>query len=111
MNYDYGETRFSKAVLAGLATGVTAVILNLIYNFIFRGITRLSLNLSYINVATITFASFIFCLVAGLIYHAIVNYYSKPTAWYVVLMIAITVLAMVPALGFHREGGPGVSAM
>ena len=102
MNYEYEQTRFSRAILAGLATGVTAVIVSLAYNFIFRGITRLSLTFSYINVATITFASFIFCLIAGLIYHAIVQYYAKAKTWYIVAILVLTALLILPSFGFHR---------
>lgn len=111
MNNQLEPTPFSRAVLGGLATGVTSVAVNLIYNFIFRGITQLSLTFSYINVAIITFASFLFCLAAGLVYQGVVHYLGKSRSLYSVILLVLTVLLIIPAFGFHRGETPGASAM
>ena len=101
MNYDVPNTPFSKSVLAGLATGIIATLLNLFYNFIFRGITRLSLSVSLINVSTIIFATIILCIVAGLVYYFIVLNLKKSKVIFIALFFIVTVIGVWLGLGFH----------
>src|SRR4051812_21403413 len=101
MDYDYPHTPLSKSVMAGLATGIMATVINLIYNFIFRGITKLSLSVSVINVSTIIFATMILCIIAGLIYYFIVSYFKQRIAIFSALFIALTVIGVILGLNFH----------
>lgn len=109
MNYDFSQTSLSKSILAGLATGIIATVANLVYNFIFRGITKLSLLVSVINVTTVIFASILLCIVASFVYHFIVFYLKKNATIYQVLFIAITIIAIVLGLNFHRSSNQNIS--
>ena len=109
MNYNNIQTPLSRCILAGLATGIIATVINLIFNFIFRGITRLSLSVSVINVSTIIFATVILCVVAGLVYHFIVFYFKKSSNFFVVLFIFLTVVAILSGFNFHRSDNPVIS--
>lgn len=95
--------------MAGLATGIVATIVNLIFNSAYRGITRLSLSVSVINVSTIIFATVLLCVIAGLVYHFIVFYLKKSYVIFVALFIVLTVLAFLSAFIIHRSADPGVS--
>ena len=55
MNYDYEQTEFSKSLLAGVFTGITATTLSLLFNAFFRRFIGFSLS-DIINVSTIIFA-------------------------------------------------------
>lgn len=109
MNYDYSETPLSKSVLAGLATGIIATVLNLIYNFICRGITKLSLSFSVINVSTIIFATVLLCIIAGLVYYFIVLYLKKSIKIYEGLFIVITITAILLGMSYHRSTDLNIS--
>ncbi len=109
MNYDYSETPLSKSVLAGLATGIIATVLNLIYNFICRGITKLSLSFSVINVSTIIFATVLLCIIAGLVYYFIVLYLKKSIKIYVGLFVVITVIGILLGMTYHRSTDLNIS--
>jgi len=110
MNYEYSETPLSRSVLAGLATGITATVLNLIYNFIFRGITKLSLEMSVINVSTIIFATVILCLIGGLVYYFIVVNLRKNSNIFIGLFIVLTVIGVVLGLNYHISNDQQISA-
>jgi hypothetical protein len=109
MNYNYTGTALSKSLLAGLASGITTTVINLIYDVVYRGFTHLSLSVSVINVSTIIFATVVLCVVAGLVYHFIVFYLKKSSKFFVVLFILLTVLAILPVFGFHRSDNPVIS--
>ena len=109
MNYDYTETPLSKSILAGVATGIIATVINLIYNFIFRGITHLSLEITVINVSTVIFVTMILCLIAGFVYYGIVLYLRKSMGIFVALFLAITAIAVVLGIGFHISTDANIS--
>ncbi len=100
MNYDYEQTAFSKCVMAGLATGIIIIPVNLIYNFIYRHITGFSMSLA-INVTSIIFSSFILCMLASLLFYFIVPYLNKSKNIYFLLVLVIT--AVVIFSGFHFQ--------
>lgn len=108
MNYDYEQTNFSKCILAGLATGIIIIPLNLIYNFICRHLTGFSLSL-IINVTWVIFASFIICILAGLLFYFIVPYLKKSKNIYTVLFVVLTILVILLGLHFQRTNDPVVS--
>lgn len=109
MDYEYSQTPLSKSVMAGLAAGITATLLNLVYNFIFRGITKLSLSVSVINVSTIIFATVLLCIIAGLIYYFIVLYLKQRATVFTTLFIVITVIAVILGLSFSISPEQNIS--
>lgn len=109
MNYTTLQTPLSKSLMAGLATGIIATIINLIFNFVYRGITKLSLLVSVINVETIIFATMLLCIIAGLIYHFIVFYLKKSDVIYTVVFIVLTVIAVLAGFTYHRSADINVS--
>jgi len=108
MNYDYEQTAFSKCLMAGLATGIIIIPINLIYNFIYRHITSFSLSL-VINVTSIIFSSFILCMLAGLVFYFIVPYLKKSKNIYTLLFLVITAVVILLGLHFQRSDNPIVS--
>ncbi len=108
MNYDYEQTAFSKCIMAGLATGIIIIPINLIYNFIYRHITGFSLSL-VINITWVIFASFILCILASLVFYFIFSYLKKSRNIYILLFLVITVIVILLGLHFHRSDNPIIS--
>lgn len=108
MNYDYEQTAFSKCVLAGLATGITIIPINLVYNYIYRHITGFSLAW-IINITWIIFASFIICVLAGFLFYFIVPYLKKSKNLYSILFVIITIVAILLGLYIQRSDNPVIS--
>ncbi len=108
MNYDYEQTGLSKCIMAGLATGIIIIPINLLYNYIYRHITSFSLS-SIINVTFTIFASFIICILAGLLFYFIVPYLKKSKNLYSLLFIIITIVVIFLGLHIQRSDNPVVS--
>jgi hypothetical protein len=104
MEEDFIKTRSTKSILAGLATGIIATVINLVYNYIYRDVTHFSLTISYINITSIIFASILICMVAGLIYYMLVDYAHKSSMLFSILFVVISALAAFAALGVQRTG-------
>ncbi len=108
MDYDYEQTAFSKCLMAGLATGIIIIPINLLYNFIYRNITSFTLSW-VINITSTIFASFIICVIAGLIFYFIVPYLKKSKNLYSLLFIILTIVVIFLGLSFQRSNDPVVS--
>lgn len=108
MDYDYEQTALSRCILAGLATGITIIPLNLIYNFIYRHITSFSLSW-VINITWVIFASFIICILSGLLFYFIVPYLKKSKAIYSILFVILIIVVIFLGLHFQRSESPVLS--
>ena len=73
MDYDYQQTNFSKAVLAGLFAGIAATLANLLYDYVYRDITSYWPS-EIINVSSIIVATTLLLTVAGIIFHLFRQY-------------------------------------
>ncbi len=105
MNHDYEDTEFSKSVLAGVFAGITAILLSLIYNTIFRRITGFSLS-EIINVSTVIFALLIAVIVAGLIFYLFHHYLKRGTIIFQAAAFILTVLLVVGSMQVQRSSDP-----
>lgn len=109
MNYEVEQGPFYKSLMSGLFAGIIVTLANLIFNFIYRGITRF--NPSWlVNVTSIIFVSLLLSLVAGILYYLIVPYAKKRTILYIVLFIALTVYVTYLAFNVQRSSDPQVTS-
>jgi len=93
MNYDYEQTEFSKALLSGLFAGILATLANLIYNFIFRGITEFNPS-SIINVSSIIIVSVLVVTIAGIIFYLFNHHIKRGSIIFRIFFFALTVVAV-----------------
>jgi hypothetical protein len=98
------HTPFSKAVMAGLFTGIIATVVSMLYNTIYRQATYFELS-SIINVATLVFAVPLLLLVAGFLYYAFSKLRSGAIL-YTIVMIVFTVLCIIWDFHIQRSADP-----
>jgi len=108
MNYDFQQTRFSRSVLSGLATGTIVIIASLLYNYIYRNITDFTVSW-IVNVTSIIFSSFIVCVIGGILFYLIVPYWQKNKLIYTALFVIITIVFILIGLSSHRSPDPAIS--
>lgn len=101
MNYDYQQTRFSKGIFVGLFVGITATLACLVYDFIFRLNTGYPLC-TFVNVATIIFASLSFLSVVGLVYHWL-SIVRGGVVVFILLFLSLTVLGLFKTRDIQRS--------
>ena len=87
---------FSKALLAGALTGLVAAVVNIVFDIIFRGITRY-LPAEEFNFFSITFASMIVLVLMGLLFF-VINKYLTATVFTVVILIIVIGVAIITGL-------------
>jgi FtsH-binding integral membrane protein len=109
MNYETQTGPFYKSLMAGLFGGIIVTIANLMYNFIYRGVTRFNPS-EVINVTSIIFVSLILSMVAGIIYYMIVSYAHKSKMIYIALFIVLTVVVVYGGFSIQRSTNPNVTA-
>ena len=109
MNYEMEHGSFYKSLMAGLFAGIIVTLANLIFNFIYRGITRFNPS-EMVNVTSIIFVSLILSMVAGILYYLIVPYANKNAAIFIALFIVLTVVVTYVAFHVSRSTNPNVSA-
>ena len=95
--------------MAGLFGGIVITIANLVFNFIYRGVTRFNPS-QLINVTSIIFVSLLFSLVAGILYYVLVPYAKRNGMLYIALFIILTVVLTYVAFTVHRSNDPHVTA-
>lgn len=105
MNRDFESTEFSRSLLAGVFAGITAVIVGLIYNYIYRASTGFSLS-DLINVSTMIFILISALTVAGLIYYLCHHYFKQGNLIYILMSMLFTVVAVFFAMQVNRTTDP-----
>ncbi len=78
---------FSKALLSGALTGLAVAVLNIIYNVIFRGITRY-LPSEEFNIVSIALGSVIILMLLGMLFFLFIKYVNV-TAFVIAVIILI----------------------
>jgi len=68
MNYDYPQSDLSRSILSGLFAGIVATVANLIFGFIYRGVTNVT-NFNILDVSTTIFGSIILLMVCGVLFY------------------------------------------
>lgn len=97
------QTPLSRSLLAGLASGIVALIINLIYDYIYVSITKMSFEYSIINVETIIFFSMIAGVVAGLLFHFFVYTMAKGIRTYMLTATILTIAGVLAGLAIKRS--------
>jgi len=95
--------------MAGLFAGIIITLANLIFNFIYRGITRFNPS-EMVNVTSIIFVSLILSMVAGILYYLIVPYANKNQVIFIALFILLTIALTYVAFHVSRSSNPNVSS-
>ena len=108
MDYDYQQTHFSKAVLAGLFAGIAATLANLLYDYVYRDITSYWPS-EIINVSSIIVATTLLLTVAGIIFHLFRQYIKNGSTGYFIFFTALTALCIYGALHVQRSSDPVVT--
>jgi hypothetical protein len=104
MDYDYGKpTLFTVSIFAGLFCGFLLSIANLMYDFIYRGITQYDYS-QIINVSSIIFVSLLVLVIAGLVYFFLVKFMKRGAIVYSLIFIALTVLVCVTIVSQQYTG-------
>jgi hypothetical protein len=95
MDYEFRKFPFlTVALFSGLFSGFLLTLVNLIYDFVYRGITQYSYS-QIINVSSIIFISVLLLVIAGLIYFFLVKYVKGGDIIYSALYIVGTILLCV----------------
>lgn len=108
MNYDYQQTEFSKAILAGLFAGIIATLLNLGYDFFYRDITGFQLS-QIINVPSIIIASTLLLTIAGLFFYFFHHYLKHGGIVYRIIFLLLTLFCAYLSMHVQRSSDPVVS--
>lgn len=108
MNYDYEQTDFSKAVLAGLFAGILATLVNLAYDYVYRDISGFGLS-EIINVASIILVSTLLLTIAGLIFYFLQHNIKGGDKIYIIIFLALTAFCIYGALHVQRSPDPVIS--
>lgn len=105
LNYDYETTEFSKSLMAGVFAGITATVLALIYNTLFRDVIGFQLS-DMINVSTIIFSVILLLTIAGLIFYVFHHYFKQGTVIFQVAAILLTVVLVMAVMSVQRSADP-----
>ena len=105
MNYDLHHTEFTKSLLAGVFAGITATVVSLLFNTIFRGYTGFFLS-DLINVATVIFVLLSLGTIAGPVFYLFHHYFKKGTVLFQLAAIIITILLCWGCMQVQRSANP-----
>ena len=104
MDYEFKKFPFlTISLFAGVFTGFLLRLANLIYDFIYRGITRYDYS-QIINVSSIIFLSMIVLTVAGFIYFVLAKSIRRGDLLYSALFIIGTILLSIFLLSYQYTG-------
>ncbi len=104
MNYNFKQTLLSRCLLSGLLAGFAAVILNFIFNYIYRIATGYTLS-EVVNVVSIIFSSILVTLIGGIFLYIFLKM-KNGAIIYVVLLLLLTILGMYAASQTQRTSVP-----
>ncbi len=82
----------NQFLIAGAWAGLTATVINNIYSFIYTSVTGFSAS-GAVNVFTVTLASFIPLILAGLVYYLLARNTAKPTIYFIILAVLLTMVS------------------
>lgn len=102
METEMEHDSFYRSLMAGLFAGIIITIANLIFNFIYRGVTRFNPS-EIVNVTSIIFVSLILSVLAGILYYLIVPYAGKSKYLFIILFFVLTVIVTYVAFNVTRS--------
>jgi len=82
----------NQFLIGGAWAGLTAAIINNIYSFIYTSMTGFSAS-GAVNFTTITLASVVPLMLAALLYYGLSNNSSKPTPYFIIIAIILTMFS------------------
>lgn len=82
----------NQFLIGGAWAGLTAALINNIYSFIYTSITGFSAS-GAVNIFTVAIASFIPLMLAALVYYLLSNSTSKPTTYFIILSVILTMFS------------------
>ncbi|MBS1626903.1 MAG: hypothetical protein JSR09_07410 [Bacteroidetes bacterium] len=87
---------FTRGILGGLFVGIITVILNLLFDYIYRKVTNYFFS-EFVNTYSIIFFTIPTLIAAGIVYALIMQYIKNGLWIYIVLCIVLaTVIAFIP---------------
>jgi hypothetical protein len=98
---DPNQSKFSKAILTGLFSGILATLVCFIFEISFRVVTRYEPS-QYINVSSIIFIVNLILLTAGIIFYGLTTSFKKGSMIFVMLSFVVTALCIWKSESFHR---------
>ena len=104
MNYDYQQSDLSRSILSWLFAGIVATVANLVFGFVYRGVTGTT-NFNILDVSTTIFGSIILLIICGVLFYFFVHYLKKGVNYYRIIVFLITAVIVYLALQYHREAG------
>ncbi len=104
MNYNFKQTLLSRCLLSGLLAGFAAVIINFVYNYIYREATDYTLS-EVVNVVSIIFSSILVNLVAGILLFLFLKM-KNGSVIYVVFFLILILLGIYAASQTQRSNVP-----
>lgn len=105
MEKDNFHSSFQRSLMAGLFAGLLATTLSLFYNVVFREVTGFPL-IPLVNVSTIIFVVVFPPLLSGIVYHFMTLFLPSTKAWFILLIILLTLLGLWASLHVHRSDNP-----
>ena len=110
MDHEYKKTELSRSLMAGVFSGLGAVVACLLFEFAYRGITGYS-GSAIVNVNSIIFILMILFIVAGLIYDVFHHYVKRANLYYILVAVAGTLVTMFISMRIHSGGTNGIEGM
>lgn len=108
MNYDYPQTKLSKALLTGVFAGIIATLVNLVYDYLYRDLVKFYPS-EFINVSSIIFATMLLFTAAGIIYYLLNKFIRHGNIVYIVVFCALTVISFIASMHVNRTPDPSIS--
>ena len=109
-DYEFEKPLLTKAIVAGVFTGIMIAVINLVYNYIYRDVTGFSPS-EIFNVSSIIFCSVLISLVAGIIYFLFAKFIKKGGIIFTVLFVVLTILGIISVFNTHRSSDAHTTAL
>jgi branched-subunit amino acid transport protein len=104
------EFPFMKALMTGLAIGITDTVLCLGYNLLYRDGGHGFFSSDIINVSSIIFGTNIMFIVIGVLFFAFAKRARKGEMAFSILFIVLTIIGAIVASQVHRSADPDMNA-
>ncbi|MCZ6898629.1 MAG: hypothetical protein O7F74_00175 [Bacteroidetes bacterium] len=98
------RSAFLMSLGGGAIAGLAGVLLNNIYSIIYTQLTGISIS-EYVNITTITLASFLPCLLAGMVYFGLCFYTKNHRVVFIVGAIMFTLFSLLAPLSSTMPDG------
>jgi hypothetical protein len=101
---------FMKALMTGLAIGISDTVLCLLYNLLYRDGGHGFFSSDLINVSSIIFGTNILFVLIGVLFFAFAKGARKGEVAFSILFIVLTIIGAIAAAQVHRSADPDMNA-